>query len=74
MTIGVEFIYPDQEFDADRIPAASLAAFCEFPAGCPRATLLDEHEPVSDAPSDHSPTILPAAPEAHGKHGKHRRK
>ena len=61
MTINAEFkariVMPGEEFDAADIPADSLKAFCERPAGAPRATILEAAAPVPSAPP--KPPIIP---------------
>jgi hypothetical protein len=73
MTINAAFkarlVMPGEEFDADEIPAESLAAFCARPVGYPRATMLEAPAPVPSAPlparsTDPVAVVAPPAPVA----------
>lgn len=67
MTINARFtariVMPGEEFDAADVPADSLQAFCERPAGAPRATMLEAPMPAP-VPSDPlpAPVAVVAAP------------
>ncbi len=51
-------VMPGDTFDADEIPAESLAAFCARPVGAPRATVLvAKPAPVPAAPRPVPPPV-----------------